>query len=206
MAFYSELNVIMNKIIQNYILENQNICKMLYYYPEENVFDFNPLEKKDLTINERRGLLLKHVFPMPKNNEANAVTEQKGFMTVVLTGGDFIGENKGFRRVTLVIDIIFHLDNWIVRNGYRPYYIAEEIDAMLNNQNTNLPIEGRPIPLPFSVKSYSSAYYGIQMRYELTVNSNIICSPIPKNININNKVSNRKKFLPKNIGDINNGI
>lgn len=200
MAFYQELDDILNTVIGKYILNNQNVCKLLYYYPEENTLVYDPLKEKD--IEDTSKLLLDYIYPMPKS--PNIETQQKGFMTVVLTGDDYLSTNSGFRKVNLVFDIVFHLKSWIIKNSYRPYKVAEEIDKMFNNQNVDLPIEGRPISYPFVVKDYSSAYYGIQLIYGLSINSNIECFSLPKNIStINNQKDDSPKpvFLSKVLGN-----
>ena len=73
MAYYRELDDILNIVIGKYILRNQRLCKLLYYYPEEDVFNYNPLAQPD--IPDTSILLLKHIFPMPKSPDIE--TEQK---------------------------------------------------------------------------------------------------------------------------------
>ena len=177
MAFYQELDNIVNTVISQYILNNQNICKLLYYYPETKDYRFDPLEQPDIL--NTSDLLMDYIYPMPKSPETEI--EQKGFMTVVLTGSNYINNNKGFRRVNLVFDLIFHLNAWIIKNSIRPYRLANEIDSLFNFQILkNLPIMGRPVSDTFAVRQYSSAYYGVQLVYDLTLNSNIECFPSMK--------------------------
>ena len=117
---------------------------------------------------------------MPKSPDIE--TEQKGFLTVVLTGSNEICENQGFKKANLVFDIIFHLDAWLIKSSYRPYKIAEEIDFMLNNRFVDLPIETNPVSYNFKVRDYSSQFYGLQLVYELTINSNVQCFALPRNV------------------------
>lgn len=212
MAYYQELDDILNIVIGKYILNNQNICKLLYYYPETNELNYNPLNEKD--IEDTSILLLDYIYPMPKS--PNIETKQKGFMTVVLTGSDYPLSNSGFRKVNLVFDIIFHLKSWIIEGSYRPYKIAEEIDKIFNNTILDLPIYNKPLSYPFSTRDYSGSYYGLQLIYELTLNSNIDCISMPKNINIKNKKEqelstdnldiNKPIFLSKVLGNNKNEI
>ncbi|MGN1124567.1 MAG: hypothetical protein ACI4SM_00120 [Candidatus Gastranaerophilaceae bacterium] len=205
MAYYEELDDILNIVIGEYILKNQNICKLLYYFPEEYSLNYDPLKEPD--IQDTSKLLLEHIFPLPKS--PNTETKQKGFMTVVLTGGDYANTLNGYRTVNLVFDIVFHLKSWIIKNSYRPYKILEEIDKIFNNQVTTLPIQGVSKYYGFTVKDYSSAYYGIQVIYELTLNSNIECMPTPKNLNLKpSEIPENDKpiFISKVLGRENNGI
>lgn len=183
MAYFQELDNILNIVIGEYILKNQNICKLLYYYPEEYTLTYDPLKEPD--IEDTSKLLLEYIYPMPKSVDAEI--QQKGFMTIVLTGGDYSYGNNGYRTINLVFDIVFHLKNWIIKSSYRPYKILSELDRMFNNRVTTLPIEGVANFSGFAVKEYSSAYYGIQTIYKLILNSNVECSPVPKNLKINMK-------------------
>ena len=180
MAYYDELDTILNTVIGKYILNNQDICKLLYYYPKELDLRYDPLKEPD--IEDTSKLLLDYIYPLPKSPDST--TKQKGFMTVVLTGGDFSRENTGFRKINLVFDIIFHLTTWMIKGSFRPYKLASEIDKIFNNQIVDLPISGNPFSYPFRVKDYSSAYYGLQLVYSMNVNSNIECGSLPNNINL----------------------
>jgi hypothetical protein len=176
MAYYRELDDILNIVIGKYILKNQRLCKLLYYYPEEDVFNYNPLTQPN--IPDTSVLLLKHIFPMPKSPDIE--TEQKCFLTVVLTGSNEISTNQGFKKANLVFDIVCHLDAWMIKSSYRPYKIAEEIDIMFNNKLVDLPIETNPVSYNFKVRDYSSQFYGLQLVYEVTINSNVQCFTLPR--------------------------
>lgn len=195
MAYYEELDEILNVIIGQYILTNQNICKLLYYYPKDYDLSYDPLANED--IEDTSKLLLDCIYPLPKSPDAE--TEQKGFLTVVLTGGDYMRNQNGYRTVRVVFDIVFHLKSWIIKKSFRPYKILSELDKMFNNQNPDLPIIGLSRYYDFNVKDYSSAYYGIQVIYDLTLNSNIDCFPEPKNINLNREAETCKPFYASKI-------
>lgn len=172
MAFFKELNDIVVGILGEYILKNQNICKMLYYYSDDKTPNFNPLTQPD--IEDTNKLMLTHIFPIPKMPDATL--EQKGYLVCTLTGGNSVDKNTGFRRVNIQFDIIYHLKAWTVRGGFRPYFVASEIDQMFNNQLTTLPISGRPQYYGFRMKDYSSYFYGLQLIYETYVDSNVGCT------------------------------
>ena len=182
MAYFEECDAILNNIIGEKILRNQNICKLLYYYPECTDYSYDPLSQPD--IKDTSILLMEHVFPMPKLPDLE--TEQRGYMTVTISGGDKYGydSNDGYRRINIIFDIIVHLKSWMIKDSYRVYKIAEEIDKMLNYQQTDLPIVNRPIYYGFKSRDYSNYFYGLQLIYQFVVNSNIECAPTPQNLNI----------------------
>lgn len=192
MAFYEELSPILYQVITERFLRNQNLCKLLYYYPDEcsdihNSFEYDPLEQPD--IKNTNSLYMASIFPMPKIPKT--IEEKKVFLCAYFNGGYEPDSNLAFRNVVLNIDIICHLDVWNIKQRYRPYDIMHEVDVLLNNQLTDLPIENRPFLRGFQTRVYSEYFYGIQMLYNLKVNSNIDCPTLPTNLNINqNKIYN----------------
>lgn len=204
MAYYSELNDIVRNLIGEKFLRNQNLCKLLSCYPDTVDYTYNPLTQPD--IEDTSSLYMKNIFPMPKMPDASL--DKTGYITVVLSGGYEPETNTGYRRVNLLIDIIYHLDVWNMKGGYRPYKVMNEIDKMLNNQLTDLPIENKPFLRGFQPRDYSTYFYGFQLIYELVVNSNIACGADPQNLNASGveelSESTPKKpvynFLPKNLG------
>lgn len=196
MAYYEELNPIVMGIIGERFLRNQELCKLLHYYKEENEAVSDPLSKR--FIQNTNLLFMKNIFPMPKSPDAS--TKKEAYVTVVLSGGYEAEENTGFRRVNLLIDIICHLDTWIIKGGFRPYSIMHEIDKMINNQITDLPIVNKPYLRGFQPRDYSNYFYGFQVIYELCINSNIACNPKPQNLNIEeNSTIKIPSYLPKNL-------
>lgn len=171
MAYYRELELLLNSAV-GAILNNEDICKLLVYYPQEIDFRYDPLiQPKVENPNE---LLLKNVFPVPKTPDADL--KQNCLITVTVKGGDTMLYNKGFRKVLLVFDIICHLDSWIIKGGYRPLKILSEIDSMFNYKTFNgLEIINLPESRPFRAKEYSTKFYGYQVAYELQLPSNVGC-------------------------------
>ena len=104
MAFLTELNDIVN-IATSMLLQNQNICKLVSYYPNKVDFKFNPLAEPK--IENPSALLLEKIYPMPKAPDAE--TEQICFVDINIAGGDPMRTNTGFRRVELVFDVICHI-------------------------------------------------------------------------------------------------
>lgn len=197
MPYYEELNTIVQNVIGEKFLRNQNLCKLLSCYPTETTMDYDPYAQPDIV--NTNSLFMKHIFPMPKLPEASL--EKTGYLTVVLGGGYEPEVNDGYRKINLLVDIIYHLDVWNIKGGYRPYKTMYEIDKMINNQLTDLPIENKPYLRGFQPRDYSNYFYGFQLMYELSVNSNIICNPEPQNLNINRNEPDIQipNFLPKNL-------
>lgn len=172
MAYYEELNKIQNSVIAS-LLNNQNICKLLYYYPEEIDMRFDPLAQPDIE-NPNKELLMKQIYPVPKTPDVEL--DQTCLLAVWLKGGDTMFTNKGYRKVVVVIDIICHLDCWIIKGGYRPMSLLNEIDKMFNYKNfQGVNIINKIESLPFRAKEYSTKFYGYQISYEFQIPSNIGC-------------------------------
>lgn len=170
MAFYEDLEQKINTAVYM-LLSNQNICKLVTYFPKNQDYRYDPYAQPD--IENPSSLLLNGIFPIPKTPDAD--TKQNCFINITVSGGDRMKQNSGFRRVLLHFDIICHLDCWFIKNGFRPIRIMSEIDKMFNNQNTEIGTINRPQPLPFYAKDYSNRFYGYELTYELLLNSNIEC-------------------------------
>lgn len=199
MPFYEELNNSLTNIIGEKFLRNQNLCKLLYYYPETETLSFNPLSQPDI-VNTREKIYMKNIFPLPK--KPTAETKKEAFICITFGGGYEPEQNTGYRKVNLIIDIVVHIDCWNIRNGFRTYSILSEIDSMLNNQLTDLPIANKPYTRGFQPRDYSNYFYGVQAIYELQVNSNIVCNPKPQNLNTKKEedvLLSNYSFLPKNL-------
>ena len=170
MAYYAELETIVSNAT-SMLMNNQNICKLVSYYPKEVDLKFNPLAQP--VVENPSKLLMDKFYPIPKVPDAE--TEQICFIDINIAGGDLMRHNTGFRRIELIFDVVCHLDSWCIKGGFRPLKILSEIDGMFNNQVTELPIVNKPQSLSLIPKNYSNKFYGYQLRYELQINSNIDC-------------------------------
>ena len=162
MAYFSELNISINEIISR-VLNNQDLCKYLYYNEPD------PLSKTD--ISDTSTLLLNNIFPLPK--EPDAETDKISLLNVYFYSGKIGDLNKGFKCEYLVFDIICHLDIWMVKNGIRPYYISNKIDEIFNNKHIPLLGINKPIFDYWICKKYSNYFYGFNLMYKLYNNSNM---------------------------------
>lgn len=181
MAHYKELSPLLNGIIGGRFLRNQKLASLLY--------DYEPNAKKQLP-KDPNALFMTHIYPMPKMPDAK--TKKEAYVCAYFNGGYEVDDNKGYRNVVLNIDIICHIDSWFYNDSYRVYDIMAEIDTMLNNQMTDLPIEGTPYLRGFQTRIYESDFYGVQMLYNFKVNSTIECNTQP----ITNKLRNGLVYDP----------
>lgn len=168
MAHYKELSPLLNGIIGGRFLRNKNLARLLFIY--------EPNSEKELPDN-LNSLFMTHIYPMPKMPDAK--TDKGAYVCAYFNGGYEIEDNKGYRNVVLNVDIICHIDLWFYNDSYRVYDIMAEIDSMLNNQLTDLPIEGTPYLRGFQTRVYTSEFYGVQMLYNFKINSTIECNTQP---------------------------
>ena len=68
MAFFEELNGIVMGTLGEYVLKNQRLCKLLYYYPDDQRPNYDPFIQPD--IEDTSQLMFTHVFPVPKLPDA----------------------------------------------------------------------------------------------------------------------------------------
>lgn len=116
-----DLSLIIKKI-----MGNQRLLKMLYYTQKDC------LNGKDLTQPEIISMLDKQIKIVPKIEISEDCP-----IYIIISMDNFTtnNENPEFRDCTINFDILCHPDHWNMGNfQLRPYKIAGEIDAMLNNQ------------------------------------------------------------------------
>lgn len=177
MAYYYDLNYLVDNIIFERMLRNQNICKLLECFSEcDNDWDYDPFSEPD--IENTMSLFMTKIFPLPKDPEA--VLEQKGLVTITLSGGESVKTNLEYRYVYVNFDIIFNLSEWKIRDGYRPYYMMYEITKFMSEEVSDLPIVGSPYLVGFQARQYNNYFYGVQLRYRVSVSTDVDCSPLPR--------------------------
>jgi len=162
LSFFKDLNSKIIKIIE--ILEsNQDLCKYLYY-PNND-----PLSEPN--IDDTSILTMKNIFPLPK--DTNAITDKISLINVYFQSSKPYRNNSGFREIYLCIDVMCHLDLWLIDEGIRAYCICNKIDEIFNNQHisdlsiNNIYFENS------QVSYYSDYYYGYKMVYKLSSESNV---------------------------------
>ena len=113
-------------LIANKLLTNDNLCKMLYYSQSDC------LKAQDLTMKEKQTLINKQIKIVPQLQ-----ISQDCPIYIIITFNNFRPnmKNPEFRDCMINFDIFCHPDHWNMGNfKLRPYKIAGEIDAMINNE------------------------------------------------------------------------
>lgn len=110
-------------LITNMLLNNQDLCKLLYYTTK------TPLSEP--TIADTEFLMNKNIRLVPK--VPDELTE-KGSFVIVLMDEDLINEeNEKTTIVTLRFDIICPMSDWLINEeSLRPFMIAGELHEMLD--------------------------------------------------------------------------
>ena len=113
------------RLIFQKFLENQRLLKLLYYH------EADCLKKPDLTPQQKMSLINKQFAITPKIN-----IWQDCPVYVLTSFKDYERTNNPqFRSCTVEFAILCHPDHWILGDfQLRPYKIAGEIDAMVDNQ------------------------------------------------------------------------
>lgn len=112
-------------IIQK-ILENDRLCKLLYYTQKDY------LKAKNLTMEQKLSMLDKQIKIVPKLDIDPDCPNY-----IIITFDNFVDNetNPEFRDCIINIDILCHPDHWNLGNfQLRHHKIAGELDAMLNKQ------------------------------------------------------------------------
>ena len=113
-------------LIINKMLKNKRLQKLLYYA------DRHCLELPDLTQEQAFGLINKQIRLTPQ-----LIIDPEILSYVVISFDQFLpNSNPQFRDNLIVFNIICHYDQWNLGDfKLRPFVIAGEIDAMLNNKH-----------------------------------------------------------------------
>lgn len=112
-------------LIVNKLLKNDRLCKLLYYTQSDC------LKANDLNMNEKISMLHKQIKIIPKIDiDSNCPNY------IIIGMSNFKPtSNPEFRDCNITIDILCHPDHWNLGDfALRPYKIAGEIDAMLDEQ------------------------------------------------------------------------
>ena len=161
MGYYEELNSLVFIFI-NKMLENQEICKLLYYNDE------NPLSYPDFNSDI---LLFDRINPYAKRPDPEV--DKTAIVNVFLYETKPPTNNKGKRYEDFYIDVICHLDAQKVSGGIRQYSIMNKIDEMFNGKN----IEGlsdQKIVDGGALLIYPSEWHtGYRMTYRLYNDANL---------------------------------
>ncbi len=114
------------EIITKWIMNNKNLCKILYYT------DRDALNRPALTDKQKLELMGKNIKIVPK-----LYVDRSVLAYIIISMDNFIpSSNPQFRDNLISFDIICHFDQWHLQDfQLRPYRIAAEIDSMFDNQH-----------------------------------------------------------------------
>lgn len=114
-------------LITDLILRNNNLKKLLYYTTND------AQTRPSLTPEQTYSLFGKNIQIVPKLEINKEVLNY-----ILINFDDFIpnGTNTQFRNNLIYFDIVCHYNNWYLKDfQLRPYRIAGEIDAMINERH-----------------------------------------------------------------------
>lgn len=113
-------------IIAQKILEDDDICKLLYYTDE------NPLSHL-ITEEEKFSLLHKNLLLVPKVPENDDV--KGSYILVLYDGFNQNLSNSEFKDADLLFIIVCPPENWIINEAsLRPFLIMSRIDELFGNK------------------------------------------------------------------------
>ena len=143
--------------IADLIFKNERLQKLLYYTTPD------ALSRPRLTEEQKSELFGKNIKIVPKLYVDGSV-----LCYIIISFDNFTQSgNPEFRDNIVEIDIICHFDQWTLTNfSLRPYKIAGEIDAMLNN--TKLTGIGELQFLGASQMILTDEFAGLCLMYEST--------------------------------------
>lgn len=154
MSRFKHLNTNINNILLH-LLNNQNLCKLLYYNSSD------PLSEPD--IDDPSSLLFNKIYPLPKIPDT---TSEAGTILCVFFDHFILpNSNTGVKSGTITIDIISHIDLWRLDGMIRPFSILHEIDSIFNQER----IAGVK-ELQFDRGSFlyiNESFAGYQVRYRM---------------------------------------
>ena len=104
------------------IIDNQNLCKLLYYNSN------TPLLEGDIT--NTHSLIMNNIYPFPIVPDIEE--DAKNIITIILD--DFRSSNSEYKTSKIVFNILCHIDLWSISGGLRPLSILNEIDRLFNQQ------------------------------------------------------------------------
>lgn len=149
-----ELNSLINKVIE-LIRSDMDLCKLIKYNTEY------PLDESDFNTSE---LVRKNIYPLPKIPDANS--EASTFVNAYIRNYVPSRKNRNFSVIAINIDIMCHLDLWMLDGEIRPYVIASKIDELMKNTEFYETYSQTELDA-MDWKVFSDSYHGYRLTYEL---------------------------------------
>ena len=109
------------------ILEDDDICKLLYYT------DNDPLSQPNLTEDQRLELLHKNILLVPKVPENDDI--KGSYILVLYDGFNQNLANPQFKDADLLFIIVCPPENWVINDvSLRPFMLMSKIDELFGNK------------------------------------------------------------------------
>lgn len=145
-------------IIQEQILNNEKICKLLEYETSDPLSK-DPLKDPYKLVNDRKV----NTFPY-----IHQKTEDKiSFVNVFASYVNKAYDNPKSRKINISVIVVSHSDIWNTRHGLRPILIMSEIDDIVNGSKALQSIGkvdfefARPVEI-------NRVFYGYEIMYSFT--------------------------------------
>lgn len=114
-------------IIAQKILEDDDICKLLYYT------DANPLSHENMTSKQKLELLHKNILLVPKVPENDDI--KGSYILVLYDGFNQNLANPQFKDADLLFIIVCPPENWVINeSSLRPFLLMSRIDELFGNK------------------------------------------------------------------------
>lgn len=114
-------------IIAQKILEDDDICKLLYYT------DVNPLSHENMTEAQKLELLHKNILLVPKVPENDDI--KGSYILVLYDGFNQNLANPQFKDADLLFIIVCPPENWLINeSSLRPFLLMSRIDELFGNK------------------------------------------------------------------------
>jgi hypothetical protein len=157
MSKFKLLNDNLYKILHR-LVENKNLCKLIYYNDE------NPLSQSEIANSSK--LLFDKIYPYPIAIDPEA--EASTFLCLALDDFSLANGGYGIANNKVIFNVLCHNKLWKLKGALRPFLIMEELDNMFND------VGGIGIgKMQFSGANiiYTKDYTGYRVSYE-TYNAN----------------------------------
>ena len=114
-------------VIAQRILNDDDICKLLYYT------DKDPLSHNNMTEEEKLALLHKNILLVPKVPENDDI--KGSYILVLYDGFNQNLANSEFKDADLLFIIVCPPENWVINDeSLRPFLLMSRIDELFGNK------------------------------------------------------------------------
>lgn len=118
------------QLIMKRLMANDNLVKLLYYT------DKDPLNNENLTDDQKKEEIFENLIRITPRIGADETA--KSIVAVRAINGINLNENPEFRTITISVEVICPLSQWIIKNtNLRPFAIMGEIQESLNKKTVN---------------------------------------------------------------------